>query len=404
MINTLLDRRHFEYSIPALDRLLQTPEMPDSFILYQEQMMKVLQYGSFTPPESYSSIKAIAKKHPEKVLPLKERFLNGFSSRLVSEEGVQEETAAATSQEVWTIISDACGYGFNSSHSVSVACDSLYGAYAKAHYPYEFYATLLQNYSEKGDKKRISKAKVEMAKAFGIHIAPCRFRQDNRGFYIDKANHTISDSLMSIKHVSRRVAEALYELRDNHYESFIDLLVDLEACPAINARAINVLIQSRYFAEFGGNKKLLDLYKEFKEGKSRYTKSLKEETKAKRLDALRQIEREMPDESLSMTEQMAFEVEHYNVPVSTYKDKAGCFVILEVDDKYSPKLKMYNVAAGTVGVMKVRKPTFKKQPVSVGDVIVLEDWKKSPAPYYANGQRSIRPGVFDLWIQSYRIA
>lgn len=404
MINTLLARQHFDYGINALDKLLQTPEMPDSFILYQEQMMKVLQYGSFTPPESYSSIKAIAKKHPEKVLPLKERFLKGFSARLINEERVSEEVAETTSQEVWTIISDACGYGFNSSHSVSVACDSLYGAYAKAHYPYEFYATLLENYSDKGDKKRISKAKVEMAKAFGIHIAPCKFRQDNRGFYIDKENQTISDSLTSIKHVSRRAAEALYDIRDKQYSSFVDLLVDLENSPALNARTINVLIMTKYFSEFGGNKKLLSLYKEFKEGKNRYTKSLKDETKAKRLEALRQLEWNTPDEDVSFTEQMSFETEHYSVPISTYKELAGHFVVLEVDDKYSPKLRMYNVASGTVGLMKVRKPYFKKNPVSVGNVIFLDDWTKSPAMSYANGQRTIRPGVFDLWIQKYHLA
>lgn len=135
MINMLLDRRHFDYKIHALDKLLQTPEMPSSFILYQEQMMTVLQYASFTAPESYSSIKAIAKKHPEKVLPLKERFLNGFSTRLIKDESVSDQIATDTSDKVWVIISDACGYGFNSSHSVAVALDSLYGAYAKAHHP-----------------------------------------------------------------------------------------------------------------------------------------------------------------------------------------------------------------------------------------------------------------------------
>lgn len=404
MIHLLLERKHFDYGIPALDRLLQTPEMPDSFILYQEQMMKVLQYGSFTPPESYSSIKAIAKKHPEKVLPLKARFLEGFTERLVNEEGVERSIAESTSQEVWTIISDACGYGFNSSHSVSVACDSLYGAYAKAHYPYEFYATLLENYSEKGDKKRISQAKVEMARAFGIHIAPCRFRQDNRGFYIDKSNRTISDSLTSVKHISRRVADALYLMRDRQYQSFVDLLVDMTESPAFTSQTITVLIKSRYFDEFGGNKKLLAVYHEFREGKNRYAKTLKDETKQKRLEALRAFEMCAEDETLPMTEQMIFETEHYSVPISIYKENAGSFVILEIDDKYSPKLKMYNVASGTVGTMKVKKAYYRANPVQVGSVIHLDAWAKSPAVYYADGKRNIRPGVFDLWIRAYHLA
>ena len=50
MINLLLDRKHFEYKIPALDKLLQTKELPHSFILYQEQMMTVLQYAGVSAP------------------------------------------------------------------------------------------------------------------------------------------------------------------------------------------------------------------------------------------------------------------------------------------------------------------------------------------------------------------
>lgn len=87
--------------------------------------MKTLQFAGFTAPESYSAIKAIAKKHPEKVLPLKARFLEGFAAKA--------DLAAA--EKVWQIIEDATSYGFNSSHAVCVALDSLYGAWLKAHHP-----------------------------------------------------------------------------------------------------------------------------------------------------------------------------------------------------------------------------------------------------------------------------
>lgn len=82
----------------------------------------------------------------------------------------------------------------SNSHAVCVALDSLYGAYLKAHYPLEYYTTLLSHYAEKGDKDRIAQAKDEMRKGFGIRIAPCRFRQDNRDFYIDRTSNTISDA------------------------------------------------------------------------------------------------------------------------------------------------------------------------------------------------------------------
>lgn len=66
--------------------------------------MKVLQYAGFTAPESYSAIKAIGKKHPEKVLPLKARFMDGFSAK----------TDMQSAEKVWKIIEDATSYGFNS--------------------------------------------------------------------------------------------------------------------------------------------------------------------------------------------------------------------------------------------------------------------------------------------------
>lgn len=88
MAPKMFGRQRFSYGIPVLDNMLQTKEMPDSFILYQEQVMAILQYGGFEPSESYAAIKAIAKKHPEKVLPMKERFMNGFTERLIKESGV----------------------------------------------------------------------------------------------------------------------------------------------------------------------------------------------------------------------------------------------------------------------------------------------------------------------------
>ena len=147
MLPIFLERRHFDYGIPALDRLVQTREMTSSFIIFQEQIMKILQSAGFTAPDSYAAIKAISKKKAEKVLKLKEQFMEGFT-RLTGD--------PAATEKVWTIINDATSYLFNASHAVCVALDSLYGAHLKAHYPLEFYTALLSNYAQKGDKDRIS--------------------------------------------------------------------------------------------------------------------------------------------------------------------------------------------------------------------------------------------------------
>lgn len=402
MLASLLDRRHFDYHIPALDRLLQTKEMPNSFILYQEQMMKVLQYAGFTAPESYSAIKAIAKKHPENVLPLKQKFLDGFSGMLLMD-GVPAKEAGDTSNKVWTIVSDACGYGFNSSHSVSVALDSMYTAYAKAHHPLETYAVLLSNYADKGDKDRIDLAKVEMRKGFGIRIAPCKFRQDNRAYYIDREHNTISDALMSVKHISKRVADALYEMRDNHYDTFVDLLREMEDHPAFDSRNVEILIRMGYFEEFGSSGKLLRVFNAFRAGEYRFSKTHVIATQQKRLELLRQFEREQLEEDIPMCETLAFEIEHYGTPISEFPNEKGKFAVIDVNEAYSPKVKLYNVARGTTGIMKIRKPKFNDSPLQPGDVIDDIVWMKKPAYQFVDGKQRVKPGVYEIWLQNYSV-
>ena len=403
MLPKLLNRESFSYDIPALDKLLQTKELPQSFILYQEQMMKVLQWAGFTAPESYAAIKAIAKKHPEKVLPLKERFMEGFSKRLTEEENTETKVAQETTEKVWTIIADACGYGFNSSHSTAVALDSLYTAWAKAHHPYETYVSLLSLYAEKKDKDRIAKAKVEMKKAFGISIVPCKFRQDNRSYFVDKEAHTISDALTSVKGISSGVAGKLYQMRHNQYDCAVDLFYDLEVNTSINSAVVKTLIMMGYFAEFGSRGKLLSLYDEFRNGPSKFSKTLIPASQQKRLDALRGIEKNMDESELPMNEIMAFETEYYGAPLTVYPDEVGKFVVLEVDEKYSPKVKLYNVAKGTTGLMKIKKSYYAEKPLEEGVVIDLLAWKRRPAYQYTNGERKIKPGVYDLWMDDYTI-
>lgn len=407
MIDKLLNRQHFAYDIPALDKLLQTTEIPESFILYQEQMMSVLQWAGFTAPQSYASIKAIAKKHPQKVKPLKEQFLKGFSERLINEENTPVDVAKETSDKVWTIISDACGYGFNSSHATAVALDSVYVAWAKAHHPYETYCSLLSLYANDGDKDRIALAKAQMKKGFGITISPCKFRQDNRSFYIDKDNKTISDALTSIKGVGKKDADALWKLSDGFYVSFVDLLIDMtEYRGALNTAVISTLIKCDYFSEFGGSKKLMKIFEQFTEGKNKYSKALIESTILKRINILYGIEQELPDESIDWAQVISFEVEKFGTPVHTYTDMKNKYAVIDIDDKYSYKLKLYNVSNGNVGTMRIKKNLFSASSPKVGDVITIDrdDWERKQVYKFIDGKSVPVEGAYDNWIKRYNVA
>ena len=250
MYSKLENREDFSYDIPAFDKILQTEELPQSFILYQEQTMNTLNYAGFPIDECYGIIKAIAKKHPEKVRPLKERFINGFRDRIM-EEGTPKEKAEEDAARVWQIISDSCGYGFNSAHAYCMALDSLYNAYLKAHYPYEFYEVLLQTYSDKGKKDKVAELKQEMNRAFGIQEGEYKFGLDNRKFVADPENHTIYPSLLSIKGLSQGCANDLYALGKKKYDNFYELWKDLKKKKNLNSGKINTLVEIGYFDDFG---------------------------------------------------------------------------------------------------------------------------------------------------------
>ena len=252
------DREDFSWGIPALDNLLRTKELPVSFLFFQEQVMAVLNYAGFPMDECYGIIKAIAKKHPEKVKPLKQKFIDGFREKLINDENLPVEEAQDNAEKVWTIVNDNCGYGFNSAHAFCMALDSLYQAWQKAHYPYEFYEVLLQHYSDKSKKEKVAALKQEMKTAFGIKTGHYRFGKDNREFVADKENSIIYPAINAIKGLNTKIANELYDLSVNkNYLSFLDLLQDISDQTSCNSKQLDILIRLDYFEDFGEINELL---------------------------------------------------------------------------------------------------------------------------------------------------
>lgn len=290
------------------------------------------------------------------------------------------------------------------SHSVAVALDAIYGAYLKAHYPLEYYTTLLDAYAEKGDKDRVALIKDEMKRGFGIRIVPCRFRQDNRRFSFDRAEKTISDALPSIRNLSMPVAEELLRMKDNHYDSFVDLLVDLDSRRPFNATNIEVLIMMDYFREFGHNGKLLAIWREFRSGDMAFKKTYVDATQKKRIANLKAFADMCADMPILPVDQLRFEAVHYGTPVSVFPQCKGVFAVLNVETKYSPKLTLYSAATGNTGSVKIRKSLYASTPVSPGDMIVCDSWENRPRYSFVDGKAVPIPGTKELWMTGYHPA
>ena len=78
-------------------------------------------------------------------------------------------------------------------------------------------------------------------------------------------------------------------------------------------------------------------------------------------------------------------------------------MVLDVNTKYSPKVKLYGLASGKTGSVKVYKKDFTANPIQVGDVITALKHRETPAYTFAGGERKVRPGVKDVWMTEYTI-
>ena len=267
-------REPFSYGVKSFDDLIQTKEFPYSFLLYQEQVMRALNYAGIDMADCYTAIKNIAKKRAEKVLAYKDTFIKGFREAIIREEHRSEDEAQAMAENLWKVIEDSAGYSFNASHSYCVALDSLYGAWLKAHHPLAFYETYINLMEEKGDKDKINAAKEEAESHFGIRFAPLRFRQDNRSIHADVEKNEMINTMGSIKGYGVTIGRALYEAGKHEYKTFIDLLAYLDS-KGIKEAKFKPLLLIDYFVEFGNQRELLriaDMWDFFKQGTAKSIK------------------------------------------------------------------------------------------------------------------------------------
>lgn len=422
MYSKFESREPFNYGIPAFDRLLQTKELPQSFILYQEQSMSVLAYAGFPMDECYGIIKAIAKKHPEKVKPLKERFIAGFKQKIIADDNIPEKEAQEASEKVWQIINDSCGYGFNSAHAYCMSIDSLYCAYLKANYPYEFYETLLQFHSDRGEKDKVAALKSEMETAFGIKEGQYKFGRDNRKFIIDKENHCIQPSLLSIKGLSQGFANDLYELGKEHFNSFLELLPRLKALKTGNSAKIDTLIRLNYFSDFGDIGKLLMIVKIYEQyAESTIIKKEKclidreimlrfatETEKQYRIIDKKKFVSYLCDNSTPEPYTLAQRLkdEQELLGRNVYMDSKLKYqgFVTDVNTSFSPKITLYDLSTGKTETIKCYKKTFAEQPLSKGMIITYYTESKQKSRLNPETKQFEKiPNEFEQWFKWYQI-
>lgn len=246
LLENFLERGPYTTGVSALDEILK-----DSFhyLLYQESIMKYLVWLGVEEKGTYDIIKKIAKKKfsKDELDSLHKRLEDGWVKKLGTNDGFSK---------TWQVVQDAARYSFNASHSLSVAIDSIYGAYLKSHYPLEYFTVTLSLYS--GDRTRTPKLISELP-YFNVSLKPIKFGKSGADYTMDKSTNSIYRGIASVKYCNSQIADELLALSKNNYGSFIDLLHDIDKNTSVNSRQLEILTRINFFSDFGGNQYLLNI-------------------------------------------------------------------------------------------------------------------------------------------------
>lgn len=395
LLNNFLERKPYSTGVDSLDKILE-----DSFhyLLYQESIMKYLVWLGIEEKGTYDIIKKIAKKKftSQEQEELHKQLEKGWVKKLGTNEGFAQ---------TWQVVQDAARYSFNASHSLSVAIDSLYGAYLKSHYPLEYFTVVLSLYADDNDRtpKLISELPY-----FGVSLKPIKFGKSSADYTMDKNTNSIYRGIASVKYCNPQIADEFLELSKNHYDSFIDLLYDIDSKTSVNSRQLEILTKLNFFSDFGKNKRLLqiiDVYNKFATAKIISKKKLDElgiseflikkysnkETKSqyRELDnagLIKELCDRIDDDSMNIVEQVKAEVEYLgSCNYTNPKVKDYYWIVVVFDDTRNstrPYVTIRRICNGEEIQTRIKRASvFKEQPFGLYsilrmDTVVYEPKKK----------------------------
>ena len=416
-----LDREEYTTGSKQLDEVLGETH---GYILFQESLMKYFDWLGVTPAESIGLIKKISKKKikPEDFANLEERLRKQWIVNTGSE---------SMFEETWNMIQSCMAYGFCSAHAAATSLDMCYGAYLKIHYPLQYYTVCFNNYSD--DTVRTNKLKKEL-EYFHISLSDIKFRYSTSKYGYDIETNTIYKGMSSIKFIGDNVGDDLYALRDNKYDSFIDLLIDIKKT-SVNSKQLEILIKLNFFSEFGEINTLLKQVEYFDliYGKKQFNVAkIKEqnlpieiiETHCKKqtekiwkdfdsVELLKDIVSNTEYESTSIKDILSYQNELYGYIVYTNPEiNKRLYYVSELDIKKSVvNIALYEIFSGKTREVKMWTSQYRNNPFDNGNILYIisleKKHKKEPTGEIneKTGKRIYRdvPDKFEYWLKSFTI-
>lgn len=257
---------------------------------------------------------------------------------------------------------------------------------------------------------------IEEVNKYVLPIEKSRYEKEEPFVFVDEPpdytpmeamspnEEAIRLKLDGVKNLSGKVLSALVKLDDDYpMGNFFDFMVYAENNSLVSKK-FEDLIKINYFSKFGKNKTLLTFFLEFTSGKSKYKSTLSQKSKDKRLEELRKLWESLPEETLSVKEQIDAELAILGRIDSHFDINPRFAYVIGISTKYSPRLQLYSLGTGSQVEVKIQKRFFDVSPIKEGDVIYTQSFEKKPAVKFVDGnfeEDLSKPMVY--WLTAYKI-
>ena len=195
-------RRAVEFMFPELETILRETL---GVIVYQEQVMQISSViGGYSLGGADLLRRAMGKKDPKEMALQRDIFMAGAS---------KAKFEKARAGQLFDLMEQFAGYGFNKSHSAAYALLAYHTAYLKTHYPVEFMAALLT--SETSKPENVVKY-ISECKEMGIAVVPPDVQISAASFTPSKladSTEAIRFGLAAIKNVGGNAIASILEAR-----------------------------------------------------------------------------------------------------------------------------------------------------------------------------------------------
>ena len=253
LIGTYCDRKNGREATPKVHEIVDrhTAET-HGVMVFQEQVMQIVhELGDVPLREAYTLIKAISKKSRKTINAARQRFLAGAQDKGLGK---------AQATQLFSLIEEFAGYGFNKSHSVGYTLLAYQTAYLKTYFPVQYMAAVLTYTADSTDKlvKYVDEcARVKLPDGrTGIEVGTPDIDRSGVRFHVvfepgeerRSGNGHIRFGLSAVKGVGEKAVHAILEAR-NEGGPFRSLWNFCRRVPLqlVNRTAIDALIKSGAF-------------------------------------------------------------------------------------------------------------------------------------------------------------